>query len=149
MSEQFKKPFIKLTGIQIIGRFGLVLSLFLGMESVLSYGLATWESHGGVAFPLATQLFFISWGIFAIVNLALSILLLNGSFSKQFWYILMALWIFMLAEFVAWELSNIASTVRGILQGFAPIVLLPPIYSAVCIAYFSLKKVREQFSVKL
>jgi hypothetical protein len=145
MSESSK---IESASIRSFGTMSLVFSLFLGFMALFSYGLGNWGSRAGVDFPLAFRLFFMSWGIFALAILVLSIMLIIGTRSKRIWYALMFVWLFVLMEFMIWDLSNIKSTVYELYHSGASLVILPIFFSIFGISFLSLKKVKRQFSIE-
>ena len=117
-----------------IGVIALLASIGLGFCSLFAVAFSAigggYPHEGG--FSVASLLFPLPIGIFALLGLFLSIVVLRGVSSKKLWYILMTYWISLIPFSIFWSLF---------FSGFMLIL----IYPVPCIVYFTTDKPRQYF----
>ena len=122
------------TKMEFIGVIALLGSMGLGFCSLFALAFSAigggYPHEGGF---IATFLIFpVPIGIFALLGLFLSIVVIRGISSKKLWYILMAYWISLIPFTLFWSVF---------FRGFTLIL----IYPVLCIAYFLTDKPRRYF----
>ena len=142
-TKDFKKP----AGVDAIGLFTFLFSLGLGFLSSMALALASVGfSTGPSGISEFTSLFILSYWVFALAGLLLSILVLRGLSSKHLWYILMTYWILLLAYSFARDFASFYYYARSFwLPSFLIYCLPTYVYPAICIPAFLTKKLRHHF----
>ena len=142
-TKGFKKP----TGVDAIGLFTFLFSLVLVWLSYMVLALASVGfSTGPSGISEFTSLFILSYRVFALTGLLLSILVLRGLSSKHLWYVLMAYWILLLAYSFVRDFASVYYYARSFwLPSFLIYCLPTYVYPTICIPYFLTKKPKQYF----
>jgi MFS family permease len=129
-AEELQQP----AKMESIGVIALVGSMGLGFCSLFALAFSAvgggYPNEGGYLFTFL--IFPFSIGIFALLGLFLSIVVIRGVSSKKLWYVLMAYWIALVPFALFWS---------RLFFGFMLIL----IYPVLCIAYFLTDKPRQYF----
>lgn len=142
-TTDLKKP----AGVDAIGLFTFLSSLGLGYLSIMAIALANVGfSTGPSGISETTSMLVLSYWVFALAGLLLSILVLRGLSSKHLWYVLMAYWILFLAYSFVRDFAWFHYYARSFWLPTFLIYCLPTyVYPAICIPYFLTKKPRQYF----
>jgi len=142
-TTDLKKP----AGVDAIGLFTFLFSVGLGFLSYVAWaiaGVGLGTAYSGIT--SVTSLFILSYVVFALAGLLLSILVLRGLSLKHMWHILMAYWILLLAYSCVRDFINFYYYTRSFWLPSTFFYYLPTyVYPAVCIPYFLTKKPRQYF----
>lgn len=119
-----------------VGVIALLGSIGLGLCTLFA---VAWSAIGGGyphegGFQIAFLLFPLPIGIFALLGLFLSILVIRGVSSRKLWFILMAYWIVLIPFSLSWSFF---------FGGFIFIL----IYPVTCILYFLSDRPKQYFHV--